>query len=99
MLIECAIAQGFLGVPYRYHRDFFELLGYVKIAAQFGEIWERCEPYMKDEPYKPRVLNQEPSYWLPYLWRTPMSVGGFWRPCATSWSVRQPGTSGGIEPS
>lgn len=67
MLPESAIAQGFRRVQYRYHRDFFELFGYPEVAAQFGAIWALCEPHMEDEPHEPRVLDQEPSYWLPHL--------------------------------
>ena len=67
MLPESAIAQGFHRVQYRYHQEFFELLGYVKIAAQFGEIWELCEPHMEDDPHEPLVNGREPSDWLPYL--------------------------------
>jgi len=67
MLPESAIAQGFHRVQYGYHRDFFKLLGYEAVVAQFGAIWELCEPHMGDEPHEPRVLNQEPSYWLPHL--------------------------------
>ena len=67
MLPEAAIAQGFRRVRYSYHRDFFELLGYPKIAGHFADIWKLCEPHMKDDPHEALVNGREPAYWLPFL--------------------------------
>ena len=67
VLSEATIAQGFHRVRYSYHRDFFELLGYPKIAAHFADIWELCEPHMADDPHEALVNGREPSYWVPFL--------------------------------
>jgi len=67
MLPEAAIAQAFRRVQYRYHRDFFELLGHREISAKFADIWALCEPYIKDEPHEAQANGRKPSHWLPYL--------------------------------
>jgi hypothetical protein len=71
-----AIARGFWRVEYRYHRDFFELLGRSmpardqagrgrcsEVAEKFAAIWALCERRM-ESPHASLVLNRDPTRWV-----------------------------------
>lgn len=59
----CAIAENFRGVEYRFHRNFFELLGHHEVATVFADIWNLCERHMDVGSHKSLADGREPAVW------------------------------------